>query len=97
MTLSVSQRDGEVRLSVLVKPRSSRRAVLGVRDDGALAVALTSPPVDGAANAELLELIAKTLGVKKREVSIVTGATGRRKVVAVAGLDARELCARLGV
>ena len=97
VTLSASEREGEVRFVVVVKPRSSRSAVLAVRDDGALGVALKAPPVDGAANAGLVKLLAKTLGVGKRDITIVNGATGRKKVIAVAGLGAAVLRERLGV
>lgn len=72
------------RLSVHVRPRSSRSAVLGVRE-GALDVALTSPPVDGQANAELLKLLARVLEVRRADLEIVMGATGRGKVLAVRG------------
>jgi hypothetical protein len=85
-TLEVGQRPDGVRFSVAVKPRSSRSAVVGVRQ-GALSVALTSPPVDGAANAELTKLLAKALGVAKSAVRIVTGESGRRKLVEVDGID----------
>lgn len=95
--LSVSEREGAVRVTVVVKPRSSRSAIGEVRGDGALSVALKAPPVDGAANAELVKLFSKTLGVKKRDVVIVAGATGRKKIIEVAGLSAAEVCARLGV
>jgi uncharacterized protein (TIGR00251 family) len=94
--LEVGEREGGARLTVVVKPRSSRSAVGEVREDGALSVALKAPPVDGAANAELAKLLAKTLGVKKRDVVIVSGATGRRKLIEVAGLSAAELRAAAG-
>jgi uncharacterized protein len=84
--LDLHERDGAVVLSVRVQPRASRDAVLGVHD-GALKVALTAPPVEGEANASLIALLAKQLGVPKRDVTIVQGATGRQKVVAIRGLE----------
>jgi uncharacterized protein (TIGR00251 family) len=88
--LAVTERSGSIRFSVHVKPRSSRSRVEGVREDGALIVALKAPPVDGAANAELIKLLARSLGVKKKAVSITSGESGRRKVIDVAGLKAAD-------
>lgn len=94
-TLAVTARGEAVRFAVRVKPRASREAVLGVRE-GALEVSVTAPPVDGQANAAVVAALAAALGVPRRAVSIVTGDTGRQKVVEVAGLDGETLRARLG-
>jgi uncharacterized protein (TIGR00251 family) len=51
--------------------------------DGELRVRIAAPPVEGAANAALLRLIARELGVAAGAVRLVTGETGRRKTVAV--------------
>ncbi len=76
-----------VRLIVRAQPRASRSAISGVMDDGALKVAVAAPPVDGAANDAIVELLAAALGVPRRSVSIVRGQTGRNKQVDVAGID----------
>lgn len=94
LLLVITEVDGGVRFGVYVKPRASRSKLLGVKD-GVLTVALRSPPVDGAANAELIAVVAKELGVRKSDVTIVSGATGRRKVVAVARIGRTELSAKL--
>jgi uncharacterized protein (TIGR00251 family) len=86
-------RDG-ARFSVHVKPRASRSALLGVRE-GALDLAVAAPPVDGEANGAVCELVAKSLGLRARDVEIVGGATGRNKIVCVRGLAAAEVAARL--
>lgn len=78
-----------------VQPRASRDALAGERD-GALLVRLTAPPVEGAANAALVRLLGKTLGVAPSALRILAGSTGRSKVVAVEGLDAAAVRARLG-
>lgn len=75
---------------VRVAPRASRDAVQGIHD-GALKVALTAPPVEGAANAALCKLIAKTLGVPKRAVTIVRGETSRNKSVHVQGVRPSDM------
>jgi len=75
-----------VRFAVQVKPRSSRSGLVAVRE-GALAISVKAPPVDGAANAELLKVVAKWLGVRRAAVSIAIGATGRTKLIDVEGID----------
>lgn len=91
--LKLNERAGGVRLDVHVRPRSSRSAILGVRD-GALDVALTSPPADGAANSELIRLLAKALAVRAADVTIVVGPSSRTKVLAVNGISAVDALAR---
>lgn len=83
--MNLREHDGGVTFDVLVQPRASR-AKVGPLHDGRLKVAVTAPPVDGEANAAVIELLAKTLGVAKGAVSIVAGATGRRKTVHVKGV-----------
>ena len=88
--LSVRQTDGGVSFEVRVSPRASRDAVQGVHD-GALKVALTAPPVEGAANAALCKLLSKELGVPKRAVTIVRGETSRNKTVSIEGLTRSDI------
>ena len=92
--LTLNARSGAVRFAVHVRPRSSRSAILGVRE-GALDVALTSPPADGAANSELLGVIAKALDVRRASVSIVVGTSSRTKLIEVNGLGPDETRVRL--
>ena len=63
----------------------------------AVKVRLQAPPVDGAANDALISLLAESLGVPRREVSILAGATSRLKRVEVRGLTARLARERLGL
>jgi uncharacterized protein (TIGR00251 family) len=85
--------DGIV-IDVRVIPRAGRSEIAGVRD-GALLVRLNAPPVEGAANAELIELLAQTLDVPRRGVTITSGATSRRKRVKVVGITAERAASRL--
>lgn len=78
---------GAVELAVLVQPRASRTRVVG-EHDGMLKIQLAAPPVDGEANAALLEFLARRLGVPRRQVSLVAGDASRRKRVRVEGLGA---------
>lgn len=90
----IDAEDGAVRIAVRVKPRASREGVVGVRD-GALEIALHAPPVDGAANEALRQVMAKLAGVPKRDVTIVLGQHARQKVVRIAGLTPDALRARI--
>jgi len=85
--LPVTEREGAVRFAVRVQPRASRSEIVG-EHGGALRVRLGAPPVDGAANEALVELLAKALGVPRRAVRVVTGLTARAKTVEVDGVDA---------
>jgi uncharacterized protein (TIGR00251 family) len=75
---------GGVTIDVLVQPRASR-AKIGPVHDGRIKVSVTAPPVDGEANAAVIELLAKQLGVPKSAVEVIAGASSRRKRVRIAG------------
>jgi uncharacterized protein len=84
---------GGVLITVRVIPRAGRSGLAGTRD-GVLLVRLNDPPVEGAANAELIEVLADVLDVPKRAVTIVSGERSRSKRVRVTGVTlerAREL------
>jgi uncharacterized protein (TIGR00251 family) len=83
-----------IQLPVRVIPRASKAGVAGIRD-GALLVRLQSPPVDGAANEELIHVIAKTFGVAKRDVAIASGERSKLKRVAIATMNEQQLKAAL--
>ncbi len=86
-------KDG-VTIGVRVVPRAGRAGIAGTRE-GALLVRLNAAPVDGAANAELIEFIADALDVPKRSISITAGEKSRRKTVHVSGLSLDEVRVRL--
>ena len=88
--LTLTRRDRGVRFSVHVQPRAARTEVRGVHN-GALRVRVQAPPVDGAANAALVELLADSLGVPRRSVRVVSGETARLKVVDIEGVDAAAI------
>jgi uncharacterized protein (TIGR00251 family) len=77
-----------VRIAIRVKPGSTRTAVGGGHGD-ALIVSVTARAVDGKATEAALRAIAEAFGVRRRDVSLVIGATSRNKVVEIAGEDAR--------
>ncbi|HZU00174.1 MAG TPA: DUF167 domain-containing protein [Ktedonobacteraceae bacterium] len=80
-------------ITMRVIPRSSRNSLEW--EQGVLKARLTAPPVDGAANEALVALLAERLGLPKRSISIVRGATGRQKTVEIVGITVEEMVSRL--
>ncbi len=81
---------------VHVVPRAARSEVVGLHGD-AIKLRIAAPPVDGAANDEVIRFVATILGVPKRRVTIETGTTGRRKVVVIEGLEPMAVAEKLGL
>jgi len=73
-------------LRVRVQPRASRQAIVGWSEANVLRVAVTAPPVDGAANHALRQVLADALGVAPSAISVVRGERGRDKVVRIDGV-----------
>ena len=82
------------RINVYVQPRASKTAVAGMHD-GCVKIRLAAPPVDGAANAALVEFVAEQLKIAKSRVRIAAGLTSRRKTVEVDGVTAQQLAGAL--
>lgn len=87
---------GGALLPVRVVPRAARTGLDGVVE-GVLQVRLTAPPVDGAANAALVEFLAGRLGLPRSAVTLASGAAARHKTLRIAGLTPAEVRARLGL
>lgn len=87
--------DGIV-IAVKAVPGGSRDAIVGRLGD-ALKVKVAAPPEGGKANAAICQLLAKTLGVAKRDVTIESGTSQPNKRIAVAGIDATTALNRLGL
>ena len=86
---------GEVRIIVRVKPGSSRARVGGsYGGDGQLVVSVNARPIDGAANEAVLRALAEALGVHTSQVTLLSGATARSKVVAISAPDQDEAALR---
>lgn len=88
-----SARDGVV-IDVRVITRAGKSELAGHRGD-ALLVRLQAPPVEGAANAELVDLLSLALGVPRRVITIISGERSRQKRVRVEGIDAATANSRL--
>ena len=84
-----------VKISVRLQPKASREELRGWDESGVLRVRVKEAPVDGAANAALVRLVAKYLGISRGVISIIHGATGRNKILKVEGLSASQVKNRL--
>jgi hypothetical protein len=82
--------------AVRVHPRAKRDGINGTVGD-ALKLALTSPPIEGRANQACIEFLARLLGVSRSSIEILSGQSGRNKLVRVAGLSADEVRRRLSL
>ena len=88
--IKFQERDGGLVFTVRVVPNASRSSIAGVQE-GALRVRLAAPPVDGAANKELVRVIASALGLRARDVEITRGHASKVKQVWAKGAKADQL------
>ncbi len=86
MKKSTSRSTEELVLKVKVEPRSSKSGIEGKYGD-ALKIKLTSPPVEGKANKELIEILAKEFGIHKNDVKIISGRRSKNKIIRLCGVD----------
>jgi uncharacterized protein (TIGR00251 family) len=84
----------QVKLTVQVQPQAGRNAVVNFTDN-VLKIKITAPPVEGKANQELVKYLSKQLGIRKSDILIDKGLTGRRKTVIITGIDSTELQSRI--
>ena len=82
-------------LTVRVTPRARRTEVAELLEDGTLRIRLTAPPVEGKANAALIEFLAEVLGTRKSRIEIVAGEKGLDKIVSITDMSAVEVQQRL--
>jgi uncharacterized protein len=99
MPIAVKETAQGASFLVRVAPRASRTAVLGVLDEGrdtALKIALQAPPVEGRANAALIEFLSELLGTPRSAIAIAGGDHARNKRILVRDRSAAEIAAALG-
>ncbi len=88
--------EGGVEISVRAQPRASRSEVLGLHGTQ-IKIRIAAPPVDGAANTELIKLLAKALGVSRSALRVVRGEGSRSKVVRAEGATVVQARVALGL
>jgi len=79
-----------ITVDILVQPRASR-AKIGPMHDGRIKIAVTAPPVDGEANAAVIDLLARQLGIARGNIEVVAGAGSRRKTLRIADVTAQQI------
>jgi hypothetical protein len=87
---------GGAALTIRVVTQAAQTEFAGVQEDGVLKIRLVNSPAgDPAANRELIEFLANTVGVEQRAIEIVAGESGREKIVSIEGVTSQEVEARL--
>ena len=81
--------EGAITFTLRVQPRATKSAVVGEME-GALKLKLAAPPVDGAANEELIRFLAKLFAVPRRSVLILSGATAKTKIIRIHDLTSQQ-------
>ena len=96
MAFTVRDTAQGAQFTLRVQPRARRNAIVGLIGD-AVKLAITAPPVDGKANQAVIEYLAKLFDVPRSSITIVSGETGRNKLIAIRGLSAEQVRNTLGV
>jgi uncharacterized protein (TIGR00251 family) len=78
-----------IRFAVRVLPRSARLGLTGIRN-GRLALSLTAPPVDDAANDQCIAFFSRAFKKRKRDIQMISGARSRNKTLLISGLDEKS-------
>ena len=84
-----------IKIRVRVKPGSKVEGIRSWEEDGLLVVSVRAHAREGKANKSLIELLSSYLRIPKRNISIVTGATSREKVIEISGISEEEVKQRL--
>jgi len=92
--LKISESSDGITIECRVSPRAGKSRIKG-EVDGILLVALAAPPVEGAANDELIALLSKELAVPKSRISILRGRRSRKKVVRIMDAEMTSISKRL--
>ena len=94
--LNIQESDEGLRIEVKVQPRSSRNQISG-EQEGALKVKLTAPPVEGEANQALVNFLARSLKLPRKNIILIRGETTRNKLIEIRGISKEQLLQTLGV
>ncbi len=88
--IQFNETDRGLVFTVRIVPRASHSEIIGAYDGG-LRIRIAAPPVEGAANRELVRLLAKSLKVPQNAVEIVAGAGSKKKIIRLQGVTATAL------
>jgi uncharacterized protein (TIGR00251 family) len=81
--------ENSLNIQVQIQPGSSKDQIIGLHN-GRLKIKISAPPVDGKANQNLIEFIAKALGVSKSKIEIVKGRTSKLKTLKISGINQKS-------
>lgn len=95
MAVVVVEKDGNLSFSIRVIPRASKTEIVGELD-GVLKLRIASPPVDGAANAEIVRFLAKKFSVSRSDVEIVSGQNSKNKRILINNLSQSTFEEKIG-
>ena len=87
-TLSIKEHPEGVTFTIFVQPRSAKNMIVGLKDE-ALKIKLTALPVDNAANKMCVKFLAKSLGVSKSQIQIISGHTSRTKQILLRSCESK--------
>lgn len=92
----INERPDGIDLQIKAVPRAAKNGIQGVHDN-ALKVRLTTPPIDGKANAALIKFLSKALRVSKSQIHLVRGETDRHKTLRITGITKTSLLERINL
>ena len=95
MPINFTETENGVIFGVRVAPRASKSEIVG-EVEGNLRVRISAPPVDGAANEEVVRVLAKAFGIAKSNVAILSGQTSKTKRIRITGVTAAQFRNILG-
>ncbi len=86
----IKETESGVIIRIHVAPKSAKNEVAGIQGD-AVKLKITAPPAEGQANAACIGFLSDLLGVRKKQVTIVSGHKSRKKTVAIEGIRKRDI------
>lgn len=84
------------RIFLYARPRASRTKIAGLHG-GRVKIQISAPPVDGAANDEVIAFLAKKLDLRKSDIELTSGQSGKRKTIVAHGIGAAQTKEKLGL
>lgn len=94
--MNIQEYPDGVTIKVRVQPRAAKNEISGLFGD-AVRLRLTAPPVDGAANAACIEFLSGLFKIPKQQIEIISGLTGRNKIIKLYGIKRDEVAIRLEI
>lgn len=92
--LNIQETDNGIRIEIKAQPRSSRNQIAG-EQDGVLKVKLTAPPVEGEANQALIDFLARSLKLPRKNIVLLRGETARNKLIEIKGISREEFLLKI--